>query len=58
MSEWVGSVNVDGLRVASCDGDEKDFVFNTTMYYASQYVEEVEKRVTITIQKRKDKKDK
>ncbi len=51
---WYGSVNVDGLRVASYEGSSRDNVVNNIMHYAFQYVEEAEKRITITIQKAKD----
>lgn len=54
MSEWTASVNVDGLKVAGVDGHEKERVANEALYYASQYIEESEKRITITIQKRND----
>ena len=48
---WYGSVNIDGLRVAGVQCEGRDRAVEQTMHYAVQYIEESEKRITITIQK-------
>lgn len=50
---WKASINVDGLQVAGVEGDDREFVVSEALYYAQQYEDETEKRMTITIQKSK-----
>lgn len=51
---WKASINVDGLQVASVEGMYRNIVVQEALHYASQYEDETEKRMTITIRKCKE----
>lgn len=55
---WYGSLNIDGVQEAWCQGTKESVIFNM-QHYMSMYTQEedlpyINKRITLTIQKGKN----